>query len=380
MKERVLSGMQPSGYLHLGNFAGALKNWVRLQDIYECFYCIVDWHALTSNYAAPAPIADYKQDMLLNFIAAGLDPNKCTIFLQSEVKQHAELHLLLSMITPLGWLERVPTYKEKQTEIKDKDLNTYGFLGYPVLQAADILVYRARHIPVGVDQIPHLELTREIARRFEFLYGQGILVEPEGLLTESPKVVGLDGRKMSKSYDNAIYLSDTPEIIEKKIKTMMTDPARKRKTDTGDPELSPVFALHKIFSSSEEIGRVAAACKTAEIGCIDCKAILIKNVLKVLQPLWKRREGLAKSPSVLKDILNEGNKRAATEAEKTMEIIRKAMKLSKITKAEIDINHAFMTLKELLIKHYHDEGKVKAEAAAEAEKTMGIIRKAMKIS
>ncbi|MEO5361665.1 MAG: tryptophan--tRNA ligase [Nitrospirota bacterium] len=328
MKERVLSGMQPSGYLHLGNFAGALKNWVRLQDIYDCFYCVVDWHALTSNYAAPEPIAKYKHDMLINFIAAGLDPNKCTIFLQSAVKQHAELHLLLSMITPLGWLERVPTYKEKQTEIKDKDLNTYGFLGYPVLQAADILIYKARHVPVGVDQVPHLELTREIARRFEFLYGKGILIEPEPLLTESPKVVGLDGRKMSKSYDNAIYLSDTPEQIDKKIRQMMTDPARKRKTDKGDPELSPVYALHKIFSSPDEMAHVAAACKTAEIGCIDCKRILIKNISKELEPLWSKREELTGSPSMLKDILNAGNKRAAAEAEKTMELIREAMKLS----------------------------------------------------
>ncbi|MBF0488520.1 MAG: tryptophan--tRNA ligase [Nitrospirae bacterium] len=328
MKDRVLSGMQPSGYLHLGNFAGALKNWVRAQDIYECFYCIVDWHALTSNYANPAPIANYKRDMLINFIAAGLDPSKCTIFLQSGVKQHAELHLLLSMITPLGWLERVPTYKEKQTEIKDKDLNTYGFLGYPVLQAADILIYRARYVPVGVDQIPHLELTREMARRFEFLYGKGILVEPEALLTESPKVAGLDGRKMSKSYDNAVYLSDAPEVIDKKIRQMMTDPARKRKTDKGDPELSPVYALHKIFSSAEEIEQVAAACKTAGIGCIDCKRILIKNILKELEPLWNKRQELINNPSMLDDILNEGNKRAAAEAEKTMERIREAMKLS----------------------------------------------------
>ncbi|MBF0459070.1 MAG: tryptophan--tRNA ligase [Nitrospirae bacterium] len=328
MKERVLSGMQPSGYLHLGNFAGALKNWVRLQDVYECFYCVVDWHALTSNYAAPAPIADYKRDMLINFIAAGLDPAKCTIFLQSAVKQHAELHLLLSMITPLGWLERVPTYKEKQTEIKDKDLNTYGFLGYPVLQAADILVYRAKHVPVGVDQVPHLELTREIARRFEFLYGKGILIEPEALLTESPKVAGLDGRKMSKSYDNAVYLSDTPDIIDKKIRTMMTDPARKRKTDKGDPELCPVYALHKIFSSAEEIEHVAAGCKTAGIGCIDCKLILIKNILKELEPLWSKRKELINNPSMLDDILNEGNKRAAAEAEKTMVHIREAMKLT----------------------------------------------------
>ncbi|WP_420263953.1 tryptophan--tRNA ligase [Candidatus Magnetominusculus dajiuhuensis] len=328
MKDRVLSGMQPSGYLHLGNFAGALKNWVRAQDIYDCFYCIVDWHALTSNYANPAPIADYKRDMLINFIAAGLDPSKCTIFLQSVVKQHAELHLLLSMITPLGWLERVPTYKEKQTEIKDKDLNTYGFLGYPVLQAADILIYRARYVPVGVDQIPHLELTRELARRFEFLYGKGILIEPEALLTESPKVAGLDGRKMSKSYDNAVYLSDTPELIEKKIRTMMTDPARKRRTDKGDPELCPVYALHKIFSSAEEIGRVAAACKTAGIGCIDCKRILINNILKELEPLWNKRHELINNPSMLDDILNEGNKRAAAEAEKTMVDIREAMKLS----------------------------------------------------
>ncbi len=325
-KERVLSGMQPSGYLHLGNFVGALQNWVRLQDEYDCYYFIADWHALTTNYANPAFIKEYTQDLLVNFISSGLDPDRCTIFQQSKVLQHAELHILLSMITPLGWLERVPTYKEKQVELKDKDLNTYGFLGYPVLQSADILIYRAKYVPVGVDQIPHLEITREMARRFNYIYNSDAIVEPEALLTEFPKVVGVDGRKMSKSYDNAIFLSDPPEVVEKKIKTMMTDPARKRRHDQGEPELSPVYQLHKIFSTKEELDHVAHGCRTAGIGCIDCKKILIKNIFEILEPIWKKRKELIHSPSVLYDIINNGNKKAGKVAEETMVLVREEMK------------------------------------------------------
>ncbi|KJR41271.1 tryptophanyl-tRNA synthetase [Candidatus Magnetoovum chiemensis] len=328
MKERVLSGMQPSGYLHLGNLVGALQNWVKLQDIYDCYYCVVDWHALTTNYANPKAIKDYTEDLVLNFLACGLDPNKCTIFLQSKVLQHAELHLLLSMITPLGWLERMPTYKEKQTEITDRDINTYGFFGYPVLQAADILVYRAKYVPVGKDQIPHLEITREIARRFNFLYNSENIVEPQHLLTEFPVVTGLDGRKMSKSYDNAVYLSDKPEIVEKKIKTMMTDPARKRRADTGNPDICPVFHLHKIFSTKIQHNVIIEGCRTAGIGCIDCKKILIKNIFTILEPIWEKRNELSNSPDRVKDILSAGNEKARNSAEETMQMLRQDMKLT----------------------------------------------------
>lgn len=319
--------MQASGKVHLGNLVGALKNWVDLQDRYDCFYFVADWHALTTGYANPAAIKESTTDLLINFIAAGLDPDKSTIFIQSMVPQHAELHLLLSMITPLGWLERVPTYKEKQSELKERDLSTYGFLGYPVLQTADIIIYQAKHVPVGVDQMPHLEISREITRRFNLLY-RDIFPEPEGLLTEFPKVPGLDGRKMSKSYDNAIYLSDTPEIVDQKIKTMMTDPARKRKTDVGDPELSPVFHLHKIFSSHEEIEYCAHGCRTAEIGCIQCKKILIKNVFAYLEPIWKRRAELMDDPDDIYNIAKKGSEKAAVVAEATMKIVREVMGLS----------------------------------------------------
>jgi len=326
-KERVLSGMQASGKVHLGNLVGALNNWVNLQDKYDCFYFVADWHALTTSYANPASIKESTKDLLINFIAAGLDPEKSTIFIQSMVPQHAELHLLLSMITPLGWLERVPTYKEKQLELKERDLSTYGFLGYPVLQTADIIMYRAKHVPVGIDQLPHLEISREIARRFNFQYHE-VFPEPEGLLTEFPKVPGLDGRKMSKSYDNAIYLSDTPEVMEQKIRTMMTDPARKRKTDIGDPELSPVYHLHKIFSSPEEIEYITHGCRTAGIGCIECKKVLIKNIFAYLEPIWNRRADLIRNPDMLYAIAKKGSEKATIVAEETMKIVREIMGLA----------------------------------------------------
>ena len=318
--------MQSSGKLHIGNLVGALRNWVRLQDRYDCFYFIADWHSLTTGYANSSAIKESTKDILINYIAAGLDPDKSTIFVQSMVPQHAELHLLLSMITPLGWLERVPTYKEKQEELKDRDLATYGFLGYPVLQTADIIIYRAKHVPVGIDQIPHLEISREIARRFNHLYKE-VFPEPEGLLTEFPKVPGLDGRKMSKSYDNAVYLSDTPEVVEQKIRTMMTDPARKKRTDKGDPELSPVYQLHKIFSSKEELEEVAQGCRTAGIGCIDCKKILIKNLFVYLEPIWKKRNELINHPDLLLEIAKKGSEKAGREAEETMKIVREVMGL-----------------------------------------------------
>jgi len=326
VKDRVLSGMQASGKLHLGNLVGALSNWVKLQDQYDCFYFVADWHALTTGYEDPSSIKESTKDILINFLAAGLDPEKCTIFLQSRVLEHAELHLLLSMITPIGWLERVPTYKEKQEELRDRDLSTYGFLGYPLLQTADIIIYRAKYVPVGIDQVPHLEISREIARRFNYLYKE-IFPEPEALLTEFPKLVGVDGRKMSKSYDNAIFLSDSPEDVERKIMTMVTDPARVRRTDPGNPERSPVYQLHKIFSSIEEVEEVGVGCATAGIGCIDCKKILLKNIFRVLEPIWKKRNELINNPDILSDIVKSGSEKAKKTVRETMQLVREAMGL-----------------------------------------------------
>jgi tryptophanyl-tRNA synthetase len=325
-KERVLSGMQSSGKVHIGNLIGALSNWVKLQDKYDCYYFVADWHSLTTGYAEPSSIKESTKDLLVNFLAAGLDPEKCTIFIQSRILEHAELHLLLSMITPLGWLERVPTYKEKQQELKERDLSNYGFLGYPLLQTADIIIYRAKYVPVGIDQVPHLEISREIARRFNYLYRE-IFPEPEALLTEFPKVPGIDGRKMSKSYDNAIYLSDSPKEVEQKIRTMVTDPARVKRTDIGDPELSPVYQLHKIFSSKEEQEEVAKGCRTAGIGCIDCKKILIRNLFKVMEPIWAKRNELINNPDLLLDIVNKGTEKARRVSEETMHLVREAMGL-----------------------------------------------------
>ena len=249
---RVLSGIRSSGTLHLGNYLGALRNWQELQHQYECYFFIADWHALTTDYADTAALKQHMLDNMAGFLAVGLDPEKCTLFIQSRVPEHAELHLLLSMITPVPWLERVPSYKEQQQQIKEKDLTNYGFLGYPVLQTADIIIYKANYVPVGIDQVPHIELSRDIARRFNHLYTP-VFPEPQPLLTETPKVPGLDGRKMSKSYNNAIYLTDAPEEIESKIKVMITDPARKRRRDPGNPDVCPVYDFHKIFSPPDTI-------------------------------------------------------------------------------------------------------------------------------
>ncbi len=328
-KKRVLSGIQPSGKLHIGNLVGALQNWVRLQDEYECYYFIADWHALTSQYADTSMLKDYVQDVLVNCLAAGLDPEKATIFAQSRVIEHAELHVLLSMVTPLSWLERVPTFKEKQVEVKDRDLNTYGFLGYPLLQSADILIYRAHYVPVGVDQMPHLEITREIGRRFNNFYGE-VFPEPEGLLTQFPKVVGTDGRKMSKTYDNCVFLSDSPKEVEQKIRTMTTDPQRIKRTDKGDPELSPVFHLHKIFSSKAEQDEVSEGCRTAGIGCIDCKKVLIKNLFTILEPIWEKREHYLKKPDELEDIISAGSNKARAAATETMHRVREVIGLESL--------------------------------------------------
>jgi tryptophanyl-tRNA synthetase len=327
MRERVLSGMRPSGKLHLGHLHGALANWRELQERYDSFFFVADWHALTSEYANPAAIRENGRQMVLDWLAAGIDPAKAVIFVQSQVVEHAELHLLLSMITPLSWLERCPTYKEQLEQVKDKDLHTYGFLGYPVLQTADIVMYLANWVPVGVDQLPHLELAREIVRRFHSLYGEGVLVEPQPKLTEFPKIPGTDGRKMSKSYGNSIFLSDTAEETGKKILPMVTDPARVRRTDPGDPEKCPVFTLHRVSTPEAERTRLAAGCRGAGIGCIDCKRTLTGTLNESLAPLRRRREELAADEGLVERILADGTARARDEAASVMTAVRRAVRL-----------------------------------------------------
>jgi tryptophanyl-tRNA synthetase len=325
-KQRVLSGMRPTGKLHLGNVVGALSNWVKLQDEYECFHFIADWHALTSDFADTSKIKEYRIEMMIDWLAAGLDPKKSVMFVQSAIPQHAELHLILSMITPLGWLERVPTYKEQRENLTDRDLGNYGFLGYPVLQAADILMYKGNFVPVGEDQVPHVELTREICRRFNSFYGD-VFPEPQALLTPVPRLPGLDGRKMSKSYGNVIYLTDTPEEIAKKVKGMMTDPARKRRTDPGNPDVCPVFSYHQLYSPTETVEMVNRECRTAGIGCTDCKLWMSQNLIKELSPLLNRRKEYESRRGGISDILAEGNRKASLEASKTMEEVRRAIRL-----------------------------------------------------
>ena len=393
---RVLSGMRPTGRLHLGHYHGVLKNWLQLQQEYECFFFAADWHALTTHYESPGIISESVWDMIVDWLAAGVDPRNATLFLQSRVPQHAELHLLLSMITPLSWLERVPTYKDQQLKLKDKDLATYGFLGYPLLQAADILIYRAGMVPVGVDQVAHGVMTREVARRFNHLYGrepgyelkaetaikkigkkagklyrearkayveQGdhgalqkarevlenqqnislgdkerlfgylegggriILPEPQPMLTPAPKMPGLDGQKMSKSYDNTICLRDTPESIEKALRTMPTDPARVRRNDPGDPEKCPVWVFHQVYSGDETRKWVEQGCRNAEIGCIECKQPVIDAVLAELKPIQERAAELEKDPALVRNIVMEGCQRAGDIAEETMAEVREAIGL-----------------------------------------------------
>jgi len=320
----VLSGMRPTGPLHLGHLVGALDNWVRLQDSHDCFYAIVDWHALTTDYADTKQIPRYVFEMALDWLAVGLDPERCTLFVQSDVKQHAELHLLLSMVVPLPWLERVPTYKEQQEQLRERDLNTYGFLGYPLLQAADILVYRADAVPVGEDQVPHLELTREIARRFNHVV-KDIFPEPQALLTPAPRLPGTDGRKMSKSYGNAIFLSDGPKQIAKKVDSMLTDPQRTHRHVPGDPEVCPVFATHRVFSSSETVAWAAQGCRSAGIGCRDCKERLQVALVERVAPIAERRERLAAEPRRIREVLDAGAERARRAAEYTLRKVRKAL-------------------------------------------------------
>ncbi len=331
-KPRVLSGMRPTGKLHLGHLVGALDNWVRLQEQYECFFFVADWHALTTDYANTSNVKRNTLEMMFDMLAAGLDQEKAVLFTQSHVPQHAELHLLLSMITPLGWLERVPTYKEQRENIKDKDLGTYGFLGYPVLQSADILMYRADFVPVGEDQVPHIELTREIARRFNSIYAgdrEYVLPEPKPLLTSMPKLPGTDGRKMSKSYGNAVLLSEPEAEIRQKLKTMVTDPARVRRTDPGNPHVCPVYSLHKIFSDSQTIAKVEVGCTTAGIGCIECKGWAADNLMQTIRPLQERRKKFEQDPKMVWDILEAGSAKARLHAEATMVDVRESMHFGK---------------------------------------------------
>ena len=391
---RVLSGMRPTGRLHLGHYHGVLKNWVRMQSDYECFFFVADWHALTTHYDAPHTMNEHVWDMVVDWLAAGVDPEKATMFIQSRVPEHAELHLLLSMVTPLGWLERVPSFKDQQQKLKDKDLTTYGFLGYPLLQSADILMYRAAHVPVGEDQVPHVELTREVARRFNYFFGRGpdfeeqvtgaitqmgkkaaksfkslkqafseqgsrkahaeacklvglqqninqhqkdqllgylegrgraILPEPAALLTEAAKTPGLDGQKMSKSYDNTIALRDDPKRVGQAIRVMPTDPARVRLTDPGDPEKCPVWQLHKVYSDHDTRQWVQNGCKAAEFGCLECKKPLIEKILQEQEEIAERARPYEDNPAMLREVIEQGNERAGVVARETMEIVRDAV-------------------------------------------------------
>jgi tryptophanyl-tRNA synthetase len=363
IKKRVLSGMRSTGKLHLGNYVGALENWVRMQEQYDCFFFIADWHALTTDYADTSRLKENSVEVLLDWLAAGLDPAKCVMFIQSHVPTHAELHLLFSMITPLGWLERVPTYKEQKENIQEKDLGTYGFLGYPVLQSADILIYKADVVPVGEDQVAHVELTREIARRFNALYAYAhpvvtetpsltqqqrdilksngtditpdtdyifprvVFPEPAALLTPAPRLPGTDGRKMSKSYGNAVMLTDPEPVVRQKLKTMVTDPARVRRTDPGNPDICPVGDLHKIFSDKETVAKVYEGCRSAGIGCIECKGWVADAIVKILNPMQERRKKYEENPRLAWDILEAGSARAREVAGATMDEVRESMGL-----------------------------------------------------
>lgn len=322
----VLSGMRATGKIHLGNYFGAVKNWVDLQGRYDCYYFIADWHALTTDYADTSEIVENSLEMLADWLAAGLDPERSVVFLQSMVPEHAELHLLLSMITPLGWLERVPTYKEQIRELRKRDLSTYGFLGYPVLQTADIILYQADLVPVGEDQASHLELSREITRRFNTQYGR-VFPEPKALFTPTPKVPGLDGRKMSKSYDNTINLADSPDDIRRKCQTMFTDPTRLRRSDPGHPESCNLYDFHRLVSPQDVQDRVAKECQLAQIGCVDDKKLLAERLIAYLEPIRRRREEFIGDKGQLLAILEKGSESARDRARTTMTQVRKAMAL-----------------------------------------------------
>ena len=325
-KKRILSGMRPTGPLHLGNLLGALDNWVWMQDEYECFYFIADWHALTSDYEETGQIDEYRKEIMLDWLSAGLTPEKSTLFVQSRVKEHSELFLILSMITPVPWLERNPTFKEQIGQLSNKDLSTFGFLGYPVLQAADIIMYKPYGVPVGVDQAPHVEITREIARRFNYFYGN-VFPEPQVILTETPKVLGADRRKMSKSYDNAIFLSDDPETIRKKVGGFITDPQRARRADPGNPDVCNVFSFHKLYTPPDEVAEIDKECRSAGIGCVECKQKMAENLISALAPIRDKRAYYEARPQEVEEIMAAGSEKASQTARQTMEEVRAAVKI-----------------------------------------------------
>jgi len=325
-KKRIVSGMRPTGRLHLGHVHGALNNWRSLQKDYQCFYFIADWHALTSEYEHPEIIKESINDILIDWIAIGLNPEESVIFVQSGIKEHAELHLILSMISPLSWLERNPTYKEQLKEVAQRNLYTYGFLGYPVLQAADILMYKAHGVPVGEDQSAHLELTREIARRFNHFYSN-VFPLPETLLTPEAKILGTDRRKMSNSYGNAIFISDSEEIVTTTVADMITDPQRARRTDPGRPDFCNVFTFHELYTDKEKVKEIDEGCRSASIGCVECKQMMASSLNEALEPLREKRKELEANPQIIENIIDEGNKKARKIARDTMEDVREVVKI-----------------------------------------------------
>jgi tryptophanyl-tRNA synthetase len=325
-KKKILSGMRPTGKIHLGHLYGALLNWKKLQDEYKCFYFIADYHALTSEYAHPEIIRETTYEIIIDWISVGLDPEISTFFIQSNIKEHAELYLIFSMITPLSWLERNPTYKEQLRELAQKNVYTYGFLGYPVLQAADILMYKANGVPVGEDQAPHVELTREIARRFNHLYGE-VFPVPDVLLTPTSKILGIDRRKMSKSYENAIYLTDTDKEIDAKVEQMITDPQRARKNDPGNPDICNVFTFHEIYTDPEIIKKINKECRSADIGCVECKKVMAANLKSGLAPVRDRRKELESDINKIKEIMAEGDRQARAIARETLSEVKEAVKI-----------------------------------------------------
>jgi len=318
--------MRPTGPLHLGNLHGALANWVNMQEQYDCFFFIADWHALTSDYEDTGHISEYVRNMLIDWLSSGLLPDKSTLFIQSRIKEHAELFLVLSMITPVPWLERNPTYKDQIVQLSNKDLSTFGFLGYPVLQAADIIMYKAYGVPVGVDQVPHVEITREIARRFNHFYGE-VFPEPESILTQTPKILGIDRRKMSKSYNNAIFLSDSPDEIAAKVSKMLTDPQRARKSDPGDPDGCNVYEFHKLYSDNQTVERINQECRTAEIGCVECKKIMARYLINALEPMREKRIYYETRPHLVDEIIVDGCEKARKVAQQTMAEVKAAIKM-----------------------------------------------------
>jgi len=325
-KRRIVSGMRPTGPLHLGNLLGALENWVAMQDQYDCFFFIADWHALTSDYEDPGAISQNVRNMMVDWLSVGLSPEKNTLYVQSRIMEHAELFLILSMITPVPWLERNPTYKDQIVQLSNKDLSTFGFLGYPVLQAADIIMYKAFGVPVGVDQVPHVEISREIARRFNYFYGE-VFPEPEAILTKTPKILGLDRRKMSKSYNNAIFLSDSPDEIFAKVPKMITDPQRARRSDPGNPDVCNVFEFHKLYSDTASVERINSECRTAQIGCVECKKIMAQHLILALDPIREKREFYQNRPDLVDEIISAGTEKARKVARQTMEEVRSAIKM-----------------------------------------------------